>query len=59
MIVYTHVHVDHLPVILSSILIHVGLLLCFKIYFSNPLKLLQIYFSKSLRLLEISSFLSH
>ena len=58
-IVYVHVHVDHLPSILSSILIHVGLLLCYKIYFSNPLKLLQIYFSKSLRLLEISSFLSH
>ena len=31
-IVYVHVHVDHLLSILSSILIHVGLFLCFEIY---------------------------
>ena len=28
--VIVYVHVDHLPFILSSILIHVGLLLCLK-----------------------------
>ena len=32
-IVYVHVHVDHLLSILSSILIRVGLFLCFEIYF--------------------------
>ena len=31
-IVYVHVHMDDLPSILCSILIRVGLFLCFEIY---------------------------